>query len=162
MINEIETESHIIVNSKDLFKIIKILRLKIVKKCAQALYKNIISELEKTNNQKILFLIKKTPKIIEQYWTEIYENGVFKNKLFNSYLEECTTLYKENSQFFIHMISLAEISENGQVYLSKKDAQTYYTLKVLASTYNEDDVENVNKDIFDKLVKMIYKLCENV
>lgn len=162
MINEIETESHVIVNSKDLIKIIKILRLKIVKKCSQKLYKNIIFELEKSNNQKILFLIKKTPKIIEQYWTEIYAEGVFKNKLFNSYLEECSTVYKENSEFFIHMLSLAEIAENGQVYLSKQDAQTYYTLKVLASTYNDDDVENVNKDIFDKIVKMIYKLCENV
>lgn len=162
MINEIETESHIVVNSKDLLKIIKILRFKIVKTCTQILYKNILLELEKKNNQKILFLIKKTPTILEQYWTEIYEDGAFKNKQFNKYLEDCSILYKNHAEFLNYMISLSNLSENGQVYLSKQDAKTYNYLKNVAANYNHSDIENVNDDIFDNIVKMIYKLCENI
>jgi hypothetical protein len=162
MIKEIENESHIVVNSKDLLKIIKIIRLKIVKTCSQIMYKNIIAELEKTNNQKFLFLISKTPKILEQYWTEIYVDGEFKNKTFNKYLEECTVLYKDHAEFLNHMISLANLSENGLVYLSKHDAKTYNYLKNVATNYNHDDIKSVNNDIFDKLVKMTYKLCENI
>lgn len=156
MIHEIETESHVIVKSKDLLKITKILRLKTVKTCSQKLYKIVVEELEKTNNQKILFLIKKTPKILEQYWSEIYENGKFKNKIFDTYLQECSVLYKENCDFFKHMQGLAEMSESGDVYLSKQDALTYYNLKVLAAEYNHESIENVNNDIFDNIVKMIY------
>lgn len=162
MISEIEKESHIVVKSKDLLKIIKILRLKTVKTCSQTFYKHIIDELDKSNNKKILFFIKKTPKLLKQYWSEIYEDGKIKNKIFETYLQDSVLLYKNNYIFFNQMQSLAELSQNGDVYLSKQDALTYYNLKVLAAEYNHASVENVDDYLFDIIVKMIYKLHENI
>jgi hypothetical protein len=77
-------------------------------------------------------------------------------------LQESATLYKDSADFFVHMQSLAKLSESGEVYLSKADAKTYYNLKVLAAEYDHNNVENVNNDIFDVLVKMIYNLYENI
>lgn len=162
MIEEIETTSHIIVNSKDLKKIIKILRLKTVKLCTQSLYKKIIDDLKTKNNKKFLFIIKKTPKVFEQHWAEIYVDGSFKNKLYNKMLEESSILITEHYDFLSKLESLADLSEDGKVYLNKHDASIYNDLKNMVSNYNHNDIESVNDLVFDNIVKMIYNRSKNI
>ena len=162
MIEEIKTETHIIVNSKDLLKIVKILRSKTAKLCTQKLYNTIIKDLEIKNNKKFLFIFKKTPKVLEQHWAEIFQDGKFKKEIYNKMFLESSTLFADHYDFLRLMQSLAELSEDGKVYLNKHDAAIYNDLKNTVSNYNHNDIENVNNIIFDNIVKMIYNTSKNI
>lgn len=158
MIHEIEIESHIIVKSKDLYKIIKSVRLKTVKLCTQKFYKYLIDDLENKNNSKILFLFKRTPKLFEQYWSEIYKDNKFSDEKYLLNLKECATKYTENAELFKKLESLSELSETGEVILSKNDAYIYNQLKKHVCSYDHNHIKNVNDNIFNIIVKMIYNL----
>lgn len=157
MITEIETNSHIIVNSKDLLKIVKIVRHKVAKTCVQAFYKELVEILEKNNSEKILFLFSKTPKIFEQFWSEIFVNGELNSEYSNLLLTH-SKVFIDNYDLLQKLQSLAELSEDGKVYLSYNDAHDYNELKKMASSYNHDNVPNVNNPIFEEIVKIVYKL----
>lgn len=157
MIQEIETKSHIIVNSKDLLKIVKIVRHKVAKTCAQNFYKELISVLEKKNAQKFLFLFTRTPKVFDQFWSEIYVNEVL-NETYKQILINNSSDFVDNFATLMKIQSLGELSEDGKVYLSLEEAHVYNEMKRIASTYDHSAIENVNNSIFDLIVNMIYKL----
>lgn len=157
MIDEIETKTHIIVNSKELLKITKIVRHKVAKMCVQSFYKELLSILEKKNSEKILFLFSKTPKIFEQFWSEIYVDGILQDS-YSNLLMKHTKPFIDNYDLLQKLQSLAELSEDGKVFLSFNDGHVYNNLKKYVSLYNHDEINNVNNQIFEEIVKLVYKL----